>query len=204
LLGLIGSSEDDRMRALPVLRGTSLIEMLIVVSLLGIIAALATPAMQPTVAEFRVFSSTTAVASFIDDARRRAVAEGRCTRVRLTGGRLVTERRTGTDCVNLGTEGWTSAEITLGLEGPVRLTADALTVPASVTRDDHLIVFRPNGRLYGDGDLDTTDDGARIELKETAAQDHRAVVITAQGRVCMRNYGRTLPAIGDAGAVTCQ
>lgn len=187
-----------------VLRGTTLIEMLIVVSVLGIIAALATPAMQPTVAEFRVYSSTTAVASFLDDARRRAVAEGRCTRVRFQGGRLVTERRNATDCVNLTREGWTSAESTLGLEGPVRLTLESLTVPSGVTAEDHTIVFRPNGRLYGDGDLDTSDDGVRVVLQETQALSSRAVVVTAQGRVCLRNYGKTLPAVGDAGAVTCQ
>lgn len=192
------------MRALPVLRGTSLIEMLIVVSLLGIIAALATPAMQPTVAEFRQFSSATAVAAFLDDARRRAVAEGRCTRVRLSGGKLVTERRTGTDCVNLTRDGWTAAEMQLGLDGPVQVTLEGVTTPAGVTASDHVIVFRPNGRLYGDGDLDTSDDGARVVLKETQAVHFRGVVITAQGRVCLRNYGSTLPAVGAAGALTCQ
>jgi prepilin-type N-terminal cleavage/methylation domain-containing protein len=192
------------MRALPVLRGTSLIEMLITVSLLGIIAALAVPAMQPTVAEFRVYSSATAVASFIDDARRRAVAEGRCTRVRSLNGRLITERRNATDCVNLTLEGWTSAEMTLGLEGPVKLDLQALTNPGVTPTADHMIIFRPSGRLYGDGDLDTSDDGVRIVMTESQAQDFRAVIVTAQGRVCLRNYGLSLPLITDAGAMTCQ
>jgi prepilin-type N-terminal cleavage/methylation domain-containing protein len=186
------------------LRGASLIEMLIVVSLLGIVAALATPAMRPTVAHFRVYSSTTAVAAFIDDARRRAVAEGRCVRVRQVGNALVAERRNASDCVNLTFEGWTGVESQLRLDGPVTMTLEALTTPGGVTAADHLVVFRPNGRLYGDGDRDITDDGARVRVGEIQSFDTRAVIVTPAGRICLKNYGATAPVITAAGAVSCQ
>ena len=177
--------------------------MLIVVSILGLVAALATPAMRPTVAHFRAFSSATAVAAFLDDARRRAVAEGRCVRVRQDGNTLITERRNASDCVNLGLEGWGAAESRLGLDGPSQITLEALTTPPSLTAADHLLNFRPNGRLYGDGDRDITDDGARVVVRETQSFDQRGVIVTPAGRVCLVNYGGTVPAISTAGALTC-
>jgi Tfp pilus assembly protein FimT len=185
-------------------RAATLLEMLLVVTILGVVAALAAPNMLPAVAGHRLFATTIEIAGYVDMARRRAVTEGRCYRVRVAGDTLVTEGRDSSDCVNLGRDGWRTSIATMAVAPQVTLTIEALTTPASVTAADHSILFRPNGRLYGDGDLVTSDDGARIVLVNGTANETRSVVIQATGRVCLRNNGPgTAPALGATGALTC-
>ena len=105
----------------------------------------------------------------------------------------------------LGTNGWTQIGVR-SEEGLVRFTIEALTTPSTVTPSDHQIVFRPNGRLWGDGDVDVTDDGARIRVSNINTEDQRAVVVLPVGRVCNVLYGNTaaqLPAITASNALVC-
>lgn len=185
------------------LRGTSLIEMLVVVSLLGIISALAVPNIAPTAASYRLHAQTAELAAVIDQARRRAVSEGRCYRVRLSGGSIVVEGRNSSDCVNLNLDGWNTRSAIMGRDGTTVFTVQSLTDASGVTAADHRIVFRPNGTLWGDGDLTVTDDGARILLTNTSAPEQRAVIIQATGRVCTRNHNGSAPVITATGALDC-
>ena len=88
----------------------------------------------------------------------------------------------------------------------MRFTIESRTVPAAVTAADHLVVFRPNGRLWGDGDLDVTNDGARIRVSNINTEDQRAVVVQPVGRICNVLYGNNanqLPAITATNALVC-
>lgn len=192
-------------------RGVTLLELLIVVAILGIAAALSVPNLMPTVQRHRLYATTLSVSGFVDGVRRRAVAEGRCTRIREVGSTLVAERRASSDCVHLdrdtalGTSGWTRMG-TLTEEGLSRFTIESLTQPAGVTAADHHIVFRPNGRLYGNGDITVTDDGARIKVANVNTEDQRAVVIQPVGRICAVFYGTSaaqLPAVTATNALVC-
>lgn len=183
----------------PPLRGTSMIEMLLVVSILGIITALAAPNLQPAVAGHRLYAATIEVGALLDQARRRAVSEGRCYRVRIDSiGRLAIEGRGSSDCVNLDRDSWRPSVYENVMAPGITYTIEGLTVPASPTKigleaADHTIIFRPNGRLYGDGDSVTSDDGARILLQNATAIETRSVIVEAIGRICSRNNGTGTP-----------
>ncbi len=200
-------------------RGVSLLELMIVVAILGIATALAVPNLMPTIAGHRLYAQNLAVSGFVDQARRRAVAEGRCVRIRKVGISLFAEKRASSDCVNFDRDtAWTTmGQLTQENGNVFSLTfntdmtiSHALTAPpgpflAGETAADFAIVFRPNGRLYGDGDLDFGDDGARILLTHLQAKERRAVVVTPAGRICARNYGivTNIPQVDAAGALGC-
>lgn len=186
------------------LRGTTLVEMLVIVAILGVIAALAVPNIAPMLASAKQHTEVEQLASFIDAARRQAINEGRCFRIRQIGSTLAVERRESGDCVSINRDSWSSPLLRLSPSETFvyTLAGQSLTTPASVLADDHRIVFRPSGRLYGDGDLDVADDGARVVVQSTQSGVKRAVVVTALGRVCAVNYGATNPGV-VASAMVC-
>lgn len=162
-------------------RGVTLIEMLVVVAILGVIAALATPSLLPLARRGKLKAATEEVAAFLDDARARASSQGRCFRVRVVAGSLVLERRSSVDCVNLAADGWEAPTRTKGLAG-VTLTVES--IPAALAADERLI-FRPNSRLRGDGTRTATTFGSRIVVDPGGGQPERGVVVvTRHGRVC--------------------
>lgn len=164
------------------------------ISILGVMAAVAVPNLLPLVHAGKLSGTALQVAGFVDSTRTRAVAEGRCYRLKVVGASLVQERRTGTDCVNLSEESW---------EGPLR----ALPIPgatfaiASTVADDatdganHRLVFRPSSRLRGDGDLDVTDDHARVSIRLAGVEGSSTVEIMATGRTCTRKFPGSPPAV---------
>ena len=189
-------------------RGVTLLELLVVSALLGIATAVAVPNLMPTLARVRHHGAAASAASFVDAARRRAVAEGRCYRVRKEGTALVAERRTSGDCVHLASSTTAWARVaTLAAESGTSyvLAGQSLTVPAGLTaaqEDAHRVVFRPNGRLWGDGDLEVVDDGARVLIQSAHLPgESRAVVVTALGRICTQQEASTnqpMAQVGDA------
>lgn len=88
-------------------RGFSLIEMMAVVSILGVIAVLAVPQFAPVTRRQRVESSVDVVAEFVARARLLAVTSGRCVRVRIATPqpvRLVAEKLNIYDCMDSGAD----------------------------------------------------------------------------------------------------
>jgi hypothetical protein len=110
------------------------------------------------------------------------------------------EKRTTGDCFNIGAQlgaaGWERvSDLTAPPGVTYQVAGQSLTLPpAPANDDDHRIVFRPSGRLYGDGDVVVSDDAARVVLAPSAGGDFRAAIVTAVGRICTKNHGATLPA----------
>lgn len=181
--------------------GYSLIETMVVVAILGVMAAIAVPDLTPLLQKVKQNAAAGEAIQFVDRARRMAVNEGRCYRVRLDGDALVIERRSHGDCVNVGGSadtGWDAAVATLRPSAPGIGFAIATldTAPGSV------LIFRPSGRLRGDGDLRVSDDGARLVVSSAALPNRKLVLlVTAAGRTCVQPVQGALPAL--AAPVVC-
>lgn len=175
-------------------RGVTLLEMLVVIAVLGIFAALATPNLLPLVAHGRLRGATEEVAAFLDDARHRAATQGRCFRVRVVGGdTLVLERRNSVDCVNLNEDGWEAAERRRTLEGFTLSVQSAPNIPNS----DERLVFRPNSRLRSfRGNLVSAEYGSRVVVAPTSGSAERGIVLaTRVGRICTQMRASAPPAL---------
>jgi type II secretion system protein H len=182
-------------------RGFSLIEVMIVVAILGIIAALGVPGLLTMMRKNRLSAQAETTASFLDATRRRALGEGRCVRVITTAKVLTMQPRTVADCVKLDDAKWKDAA-TLRPDGAGISFATTSLTTASVPAARFDIVFRPNGRLVGNGDLDTTDDGARVTLSDPDLPlETRIILVTANGRICQQVSTNPPPAL--AAPVLC-
>lgn len=165
----------------PAPRGFTLMEMMAVVSILAVLAAIAVPDLTPAVHNAKLRAQLDEVASFVENARRRARGEGRCYRVAQAGANLRMQRRANADCVTpiggtLSDGGWEPVVATLRPQPGFTFTLQS--VPNE-------LVFRPSGRVRGDGDLDVRDDGARVVIQYAPLpQKHVEVTITTQGRLC--------------------
>jgi len=90
-------------------RGVTLIEIMIVVAIVGIVAAIAVPNFGPLLKRQKVVASAELAASVLDRARRKAFNSGRCVRVRLASNVFLIEMKTGSNganCVDLTGATW--------------------------------------------------------------------------------------------------
>ena len=162
-------------------RGFTLLEMVIVVAILGVMAALAVPDLTPAIHTARMRGAADEVIIFLERARRSAQAEGRCFKITLpTPNRMVMERLRHANCfdpVGGAPAGPWDPVASVTLQPGFAFVLD--TLPGST------LIFRPNGRLRGDGDLDVTDDGARIAITTPAIANKATLVfVTPAGRIC--------------------
>lgn len=182
-------------------RGVTLIEMMVVMAIVGVIAALTVPNMNPIIERQRLLASAEEAASVLDRARRKAHAEGRCYRVRLNGDGLELQRKggaNGADCVGDDSHVLTSPTWDPALQ----------TVPPSLgvtftieTRDGGGdIILRPNSRLRGNGNWDISDDQAQIVVRHRNGEGV-SVRVMPNGRICKHRFTLTPPAI--ATDLTC-
>ncbi len=132
-------------------RAFSLIEVMMVVAILGIAAALAVPNLLPEVRKAKVENATEAVAAFVARARTEAMLSKRCVRVWVDSTnprRMVAERLNTFDCDQTpatfpggypnGLDGSGNVWVGLGAAGALLLESPALSVtlmdaPASTT-----------------------------------------------------------------------
>lgn len=177
---------DERLAGAGSARGVTLIEMMITLAVLSIIVAIAVPDLVPMVHAQRVSGSAEEVASFVDRARRMAIAERRCVRVVVTpaGDALEVQRLRRPDCVTAPTD-WSPPLAAVRAAPGISFLLE--TLPGNEP-DARSLVFRPNGRLRGDGDLAVIDDGGRVFIAHARVAKTAHVVVTATGRVCWRAY----------------
>jgi prepilin-type N-terminal cleavage/methylation domain-containing protein len=185
-------------RCRPGARGLTLLEMMIVISILGIVTAMAVPNLTPVINNQRLAGQADEVAGMLDRARRLAEATGRCHRVRLLDGNLRLEPRLDSNCVNgIGTASrWGVAR------GVVRPTPGVQFTLASLGHGNPWVIYRPNGRIRGNNDHIITDDGVRVNVISTALDRYVSVFGTSSGRVCARSGLGAAPAAMPA-TITC-
>ncbi len=179
-----------------------MIEVMVVVAIVGVLASLAVPSLLGVAKVNKVRSAIQDVAAILEEARTRAGVEGRCFRVRAsTTTTLVIERRATVDCVDLSKDSWETAVKTFTLPPGFTVTTAATAAANTTTTANDTIVFRPNGRLRGDGTLTTTEYGARVQVKLTSANEFATADVTRLGRICVATRGSTNVTL--AAPVTC-
>lgn len=162
--------------ATPRPRGFSLIEMMAVVTILGVIAVMAVPAFEPMTRRQKVDGALDSVMSFVARARALAITSGRCVRVRIATAnpvRLVAEQLNIYDCLDSTNDPVTTPRIdgaapivsNLWLtafemqleERGVQVTFNDgtayqpnVTYPHAGWGPNTNLIYRPTGRLWAD------------------------------------------------------
>jgi prepilin-type N-terminal cleavage/methylation domain-containing protein len=191
-------------------RAFSLLEMMVVVAILGIIAALAVPNLLPSVQIAAVQAAGHAVGGFVTQARIAAMSERRCTRVRILSATrppiLVSERLNSFDCEDPTTAPLIFPGEPLWIEtNRLRLERDPLVLALAPAPSDtpSEIRFRPSGRSYSaDGDL--ADDDAVITVTHpqlTAGPNVVRTVVDGPGPIC--TLARGAQPIGSGNTLSC-
>jgi prepilin-type N-terminal cleavage/methylation domain-containing protein len=168
-----------------VARGFTLLEMMVVVASLALLAAIALPDLTPAIHNARLRASVDEVNNFIERARRNARAENRCHRITVTTDKtaVVMERLQSGDCAGaIAAASWTEAARMNAPAPGFLYHLEKIPEPGTGPFE---IVFRPNGRLKGNGDLNVENDGARIFIEYskmgTIGMD---VLVSSFGRIC--------------------
>jgi len=204
-------------------RAFSLIEVMIVVAIISIAAALAVPDLLPEVHKAHMSGAAELVAASVARARNEAMVTKRCVRMWVDSTdprRLVTERLNTFDCDSapgtlpagfggVGLDGvnriWSpvaqanveSDLLSLTMDAPADTTAcDTATGSVSGTPTGFNcthLIFRPNGRLYT-RDLDENDD-ALITITHPAIPQTKSVLVNSNGLICTYRLGQA-PIVG--------
>lgn len=172
----------------PPARGMTLIELMVVVAILAILAAISATAVGPMVARYRQMVSAEAVAQIVSQARVEARQQGRCYRVQVTlagapvppgtpGDALHVVRRNSADC-----ETGTPTLVADTRFSDVRLPPGIQALVPGVSTEPE---FRPNG--YTQDGLDT-----EIQVGPAGAPTTR-VTIRSYGPICANSISVVVP-----------
>lgn len=177
---------------------------MVVVAILGVIAALAVPSLLPVLKSETLRSAGAGVGTFISQARVTALSERRCVRVRVdtsTGPAvLVAEKLNSHDCENpsspliVATDGlWTEESRMILDSKPLQVTLS--TAPSDTAGE---IRFRPSGRIFS-ADEDLSDDDAVVTVTQpgAAAPNTVRIVVDAAGPVCVLPVGTAPSGTGN-------
>lgn len=187
----------SRRRPRASLRGVTLLEMMIVIAIVGVIAAIAVPNLSPLIQRQKLSGAAEELANLIEHGRRAAYGDGRCTRITLSGGALFLHAKTGSDGANCFDSAAVSGgtwDRQLAVVRPEKGISFGLA-----STEGSAILFRPNGRLRGNGDLSITNDGAQLRAEHAGLSEGVAVKVTPLGRSCKQDY-----AVGSPPAVAAE
>lgn len=182
-------------------RAFSLIEMMVVVGMLGVLAALAVPTLVPEVHKAQLNGDTEAAANFLARTRAEAMRSKRCTRVLVTASELTAQRLNSFNCDTATPtqliDGGAPAFIEIDSLKPegrgVRYSiagADGGRVPDQPGGTE--IRFRPNGRVFSNDALANTpvltnDDAVLVVLHlrlPTGSPGRRKILVEGNGLIC--------------------
>jgi prepilin-type N-terminal cleavage/methylation domain-containing protein len=176
-------------------KGVTLLEMMVVVAIIGIVAAIAVPNLNPVIQEMRLGAAASETAALVDRARRLALNEGRCHMLIMSGNNIVIRRRDTPNCGHTGfgasngnvdldaTNGWEAGD-----SGKL-IPPDGISFEIEETSGvADTIIFRTSGRVVGDGDMRIDEDGGRILIFYPSLNKHMEVLVTSNGRTCTNKY----------------
>lgn len=190
------------------MRGFSLIEAMIAVSMLGIFAALATPSLIPEVHKAQLNGNTESAANFIARARAEAMISKRCVRVRVdtvpNPDQLVMERINSFDCETATPVAPFAGAPATAFIQLARLAPDSPSVSFTLALDPPFpagasLRIRPNGRVASDNGVGATptltDDDAVVDVTHArlpVGQRTRRILYNSNGLMCVTARGQAL------------
>jgi prepilin-type N-terminal cleavage/methylation domain-containing protein len=171
-------------------RAFSLIETMVVVAIVGVVAAIALPSLLPMREHVVLGGSTDLAATAFARARAEAMAQKRCARIRVAGASALVEVLNRFDCDVDPSSAPAASPGPLWIEAArfrfdSDVSIDVLRAPEGSPGpggDPGELRFRPNGRVFGQDD-DLTNDSALYEVSSPVGF-HR-LLVQGNGAMCV-------------------
>jgi type II secretory pathway pseudopilin PulG len=191
----------------------TLLETMVVIALLGVLVAIASPDLVRQLHKARVNAAAEQLAGLVDAARSEAMASKRCARVYVAGAgtRIVIERLNSFDCdqspeTAFRIDGrpvapnttWTLVKEEL-VDGWENVLASIEVVPTELIGTPPgagavvaEVRFRPNGRVWGqNSNLD--DDDAILAIRHRRLAEVKRVLVEGNGLLCVLRRNEEAP-----------